>query len=195
MSLVNRTNTNIDTVGSDFIIAGDDYLQEYIKEIDQPKQSQSPPEIPDDSEFEEIEEVEQKEPSRYVQKRGQTTARFAVSTIDKILSSMVAVYANSDNPEEFKAEQEDIDDLAEQLSVYFSENNLDLPPWVFALITTGFIIQKKFKGVGSVRKINIERRKYKVEIESLKLQNELLNSKNQMLELKKKVEEMEQKTV
>lgn len=188
MALVTR---NTDEQSTEYIRGGDDYLKQYISEINQPKQQQEPPEIPADSDLEPIEEVEINEPSKYQQKRGQTTARFAVNTLDKVLSSMVAVYANSEQPEDFKAEPEDLDDLAEQLSVYFTENNLDLPPWIFALITAGFIIQKKFKGVGIMRKINAERKKYQVESESLKIQLDLLTAKNQMLELKQKVEKME----
>lgn len=187
MALIPRNN---ETEASGFVPGGDDYLRDYITEINQPKQFQEPPDIPDDEELE-VEEIAEKEPSRYQQKRGQTTAQFAVTTVDKIIASMVAVYANSDNPEEFKADKEDLDDLTDQLSVYFTESNLDLPPWVFALITTGFILMKKFNAAGSMRKINIERKKFKVENESLKIQLELLTSKNQMLELRKKVEELE----
>ena len=181
---------------SEFIPAGDDFLSEYISEINQPKQEQSKPDIPDDSAFTDPEDLTQdKAPSAYAQKRGQTTAMFAVTTLDKILSSMVCVYAHSEDVEEFKADKEDMDDLAEQLSVYFTENNLDLPPWVFALITAGFIIQKKFKGVGSMRKINIERAKNRAEIARLKSTVDLLTEEKKVLELRKQVEEMKPTTV
>lgn len=190
MPIVNRPDKT-----PEFVPAGDDFLSDYISEINQPKQEQSRPEIPDDSEFTDLEELtEEKAPSQYAQKRGKTTARFAVTTLDKILSSMVAVYAHSENPEEFKADPEDVDDLTDQLGVYFTENNLDLPPWVFALITAAFIVQKKFKGVGSMRAINIERKKFKIENESLKIQIETLEAKNKMLELRKTVEKLEAAT-
>lgn len=190
MAIITRTDNS-----PEYIPAGDEFLNDYISEINQPKQDQNRPEIPDDSEFDELEELtEEKAPSQYAQKRGKTTARFAVTTLDKILSSMVAVYAHSENPEEFKADPEDVDDLTDQLGVYFTENNLDLPPWVFALITAAFIVQKKFKGVGSMRAINMERKKYKVENESLRFQIESLEAKNKMLELRKKVEKLEATT-
>lgn len=183
--------TRPDAHTPEFISSGDDYLKDYIAEINQPKQQHLQPEIPDDDEFSEAELIDQKEPSRYQQKRGQTTARFAVSTLDKILASMVAVYAHSDNVEDFQADETDLEDLAEQWGVYFTESNLDLPPWVFALITTGFVLQKKFKGANSQRKINIERRKFQSEIERQKIEIEMLTQKNTMLELRKKVEELE----
>lgn len=190
MSLVTRNNQT-----ETFVPAGDSFLEEYISEINQPKQAQPTPDLPDDSEFTDLEElVEEKAPSAYAQKRGRTTARFAVGTLDKIISSMVAVYAHSDDVTEFQAGDEDLEDLAEQWGVYFTESNLDLPPWVFALITTGFVLMKKMKAAGSLRKINIERKKYKVENEALKNQIELLNQKNTMLQLKKKVEELENKS-
>lgn len=182
----------------EFIPAGDSFLNDYIKEIGQPKQQQSIPELPEDSEFEtevaELVEGEQ-EPSRYAQKRGQQTARFAVNTIDKIIASMVAVYAQSDSIAEFQAEVEDIDDMAEQWGVYFTEANLDLPPWVFALITTGFVMMKKFKAAGNMRKINIERAKNRAEIATLKSQVETLTEEKKLLELKKQVESMKTETV
>lgn len=194
MGLINRTNTNPDTAGEKFVVAGDDYLKEYIAEIDRPKQAQTAPEIPLDDDFEpEGELVEPREPSKYEQRRGNQTARFAVTTVDKIIASIIAVYAHSDTVDEFQADDEEINDLVEQWGVYFTESNLDLPPWIFALITTGFVLLKKFKAAGSVRKINIERNKFKQENEALKIQLELLQGKNQVLELRKKVEEMEGK--
>lgn len=179
---------------SEFIAGGDDYLKEYISEIRQPKQLQQPPEIPDDSEFDALapEKVES-EPSKYQQKRGQTTAKFAVETLDKIIASMVAVYAHSDSVEDFQAANEDLEDLSEQWGVYFTDANLDLPPWVFALIATGFVLMKKFKAAGSVRKINIEMKKYKDENIVLKNRLDLLTTKNKVLELQKQVDAMEKK--
>jgi aspartyl aminopeptidase len=116
MAIVTRTR---EPHNPEFVSAGDDYLKEYIKEIDRPKQQQSIPELPEDSDFTELEEMipEVKEPSQYAQKRGKTTARFAVGTVDKIIASMVAVYAHSDSPKVFRADDEDIEDLAEQWGV------------------------------------------------------------------------------
>lgn len=177
--------------------AGDDYLKDYIAEIKQPKQPQAPLELPADSEVEPKQELnsdQPQEPSQYQQKRGRSTAEFTVITLDKVLSNMVAVYAHSESIDEFRADKEDISDLTDQLSVYFTESNLDLPPWVFALVTTGYILMKKFKAAGAVRKINLELKKYRDENTSLKNELDLLTTKNKVLELKKQVEKLETKT-
>jgi hypothetical protein len=196
MSIINRTeNPPSASSGSEFIASGDDFLKDYISEINQPKQAQPVPKIPDDSEFTDLEEmIPVSEPSPYQQKRGKTTARFAVGTLDKIIASMVAVYAHSDNVEEFQADDEDLADLAEQWGVYFTESNLDLPPWVFALITTGFVLMKKFKSAGTLRIANMERAKNRKEIARLKTQVELLTEEKKLLELRKQVEEMKPKS-
>lgn len=194
MAIVNRNTPEAEA--PEFAPGGDDYLKDYIADIQRPKQYYDQPEIEDDSDFEELENLEeQREPSKYAQKRGHKTAQFAVSTVDKIISSLVAVYAHSDNVEDFQADESDIEDLAEQWGVYFTESNLDLPPWVFAIITTGFVLMKKFKAAGSMRKVNIELRKFKDENESLKIQFDMLTQKNKVLELRKKVEEMEKTEV
>ena len=188
-------STELKKTSSEFVPAGDDFLSDYISEINQPKQAQTAPEIPDDSEFTDLEEmIPENEPSPYAQKRAKTTARFAVGTIDKITASMFAVYAHSDNVNDFQADEDDLNDLAEQWGVYFSESNLDLPPWVFALITTGFVMMKKFKIAGDMRTVNIERAKNKKEIAALKSQVEILTEEKKVLELRKQVEEMQPKT-
>ncbi|MDP3914373.1 MAG: hypothetical protein Q8R96_11640 [Bacteroidota bacterium] len=189
-------STELKNSSAEFIPAGDDFLSDYISEINQPKQAQSAPEIPDDSEFTDLEQmIPESEPSQYAHKRGQRTAKFAVGTLDKIIASMVAVYAHSDKVEDFQADDDDLDDMAEQWGVYFTESNLDLPPWVFALITTGFVMMKKFKTAGPLRIANMERAKNRKEIAGLKNQVELLTEEKKLLELRKQVEEMKPQTV
>lgn len=177
---------------SEFVPAGDDYLSQYISEINTESSKLSdenfdkeeiPDFVNDDSDL-------IKQPSAYAQKRGQTTARFAVTTLDKIIASMVAVYAHSENVADFQADDDDLEDLAEQWGVYFTEANLDLPPWVFALITTGFVLMKKFNAAGPLRTLNIERAKNRKEIAALQNQVELLTEEKKVLQLKKQVEEM-----
>ena len=185
----------------EYIPGGDDYLKEYIAEInfesskvtDENYSKERIPDFPDPEDDQKI--VELKEPSQYAQKRGQTTARFAVSTLDKIISSMVAVYAHSDKPKDFEADTDDLEDVAEQWGVYFTESNLDLPPWVFALITTVFILKKKFDMAGPLRKSNIEIERHRVEIATLKNQVELLTEEKKVQELRKQVESMKPQTV
>lgn len=190
MSLITRPNTD---TPAEFVPAGDDFLKDYIAEIEQPKQQQVAPEIPDDSDFEAEEPEVIKGPSPYAKQRGKTTANFAVSTLDKMISSMVAVYAASDDVSDFEADQEDLDELAEQLAVYFAENNLDIPPWIFALITFGMIMQKKLKGVSTMRKINVEKKRYQVENESLRNQIDILKQKNELQKLQQELTEAEAK--
>lgn len=179
---------------NDFEIAGDDYLANYLREIETPKQEQPRPNIPNENE-----EIEDTEPAQitgpsfsdYQLKTSSKTAFFIVQKADQLLSAGVAAYAHSSNAKEFEADQKEIEEIAEHLGVYFAENAFELPPWVMAAIPGILIIQRKFSIAGKLRQANIEKEtalresaELRKQIEQLKTEKELQNLKNEVNNLK-----------
>ncbi len=177
-------------VKNDFQVAGDDYLTEYLREIDTPKQEQPSPEIPDDSEFEpeEPELVTGPSYSGFQLKNSNKTAFFIVQKADKLLSAGVAAYAHSANPKEFEAKAEEINEIAEHLGVYFAENSFEFPPWVMAAVPAILMIQYKFSIAGKLRQANMEKEKALKETAELRQQIEILKAEREFENLKKEVE-------
>lgn len=172
--------------------AGDDYLDDYLNEIEIPKQDQPAPDLPDDSEFEETETVD--EGPAYTARQFETskaTAFFVVKTIDELLSTGIAVYAMEPDSKTFQASREELNEISQHLSVYFAENSFNLPPWAMAAIPATMVIGRKFNMAGKLRKANIEKKQaenelkeVRKELERLKMEKEIAKTRNEVSKLK-----------
>lgn len=175
---------------NEFEYAGDAYLNEYLEELDQPKQEFPEPELPPDP-VGEIEETESyKGPPPHQVKRNQLTARFTVKTFDRVIASLFAFHAKCENVEDFYASEDELQDMAEQWAVYFTDENLNVPPWVTASISTGMVVVKKFKAASYIRKINLEKEAQNKENAQLRTEIERLKKEKEAAGLRKEVEEL-----
>jgi hypothetical protein len=174
--------------GETYQFAGDGDLDMLLSEMNETKQTFERPEI----EYDDETQASQEPVMSAAQKvRYNTTARFAVSTLDKTISAGFMMYAKSEKLEEFTADEGDLDELVEMWGVYFQDTNLDLPPWVMASVLTVIVLTKKYKHAQAVRKVNIELEKEREktaelqrEINALKKEKELKNLKNEVKDLK-----------
>ena len=165
-------------------------IDKVLAEMDEVKQPFDKPEIPDDPlTF----EPEEPEISQAQKRRSNQTAEFIVSTVDKALSVGFATWAKSENSKEFEADPEDIDELAEYWGVYFQGKDIDLPPWVMALVVTAIVLSKKFNHASIVRKHNLELEAERAEKKALKEENERLKSEKETEELRKENEKLKGK--
>ena len=179
-----------------FESAGDEYLDNFLDEMDQPKQEQPAPELPDDSEFIETEDFEEEEPA-YTPRQyetSKTTAFFVVKTLDDLLSVGIATYALEKNSKAFTASKEELTEISKHLSVYFAENSFNLPPWAMAAIPGAMVISKKFNMAGQLRKANLERKKTEEENAGLKREIEQLKMQKESAKLRKEVETLKDET-
>lgn len=176
---------------NNYIPAGDDYLNDYLEEIEIPKQEQPAPELPDDSEFEETETVD--EGPLYSKQQFETskaTAFFVVKTIDELLSTGIAVYALEPDAKTFQATRDELNEISQHLSVYFAENSFNLPPWAMAAIPATMVIGRKFNMAGKLRKANLETKKAQDESADLRRQITLLKMEKEASELRQEVEKL-----
>ncbi len=177
---------------NNYIPAGDDYLNDYLDEIEIPKQEQPAPELPDDSEFEETETVD--EGPLYSKQQFETskvTAFFVVKTIDELLSTGIAVYAMEPDAKTFQATRDELNEISQHLSVYFAENSFNLPPWAMAAIPATMVIGRKFNMAGKLRKANLEKKQaenelkeVRRELERLQMEKEIEKTRNEVSKLK-----------
>lgn len=174
-----------------YMPAGDDYLEDYLDEIEVPKQDQPEPEIPDDETYLGDEVPEGPSYSKYQYETSQATALFLVKTIDQLLSTGIAAYALEPDPKTFQANKDELNEISGHLSVYFAENSFNLPPWAMAAIPATFVVTKKFNMAGKLRKANLDKKKsedelkeVRRELERVKLEKQVAEAKNQLNELK-----------
>ncbi|MHA7109252.1 hypothetical protein ACRTDU_03950 [Sunxiuqinia elliptica] len=178
---------------NNFEAAGDDYLANYLEEVEIPKQEQPAPEIPPDEEFE-VEEIESPSYSNEQLKTSQTTAFFVVNTLDDLLSIGIAAYALEKDSKDFKASKEEIKEISKHLSVYFAENSFNLPPWAMAAIPGAMVITKKFNMAGKLRQSNLEKKKAENEVAELKREIDRLNMEKKAANLRDEVNSLKNET-
>jgi hypothetical protein len=165
-------------------------IDKVLAEMDEVKQPFDKPDIPEDPlTF----ETEEPEISQAQKRRSNQTAEFIVSTVDKALSVGFATWAKSENSKEFEADPEDIDELAQYWGVYFQGKDIDLPPWVMALVVTAIVLSKKFNHASIVRKHNLELEAERAEKKALKEENERLNREKETEDLRKENEKLKGK--
>ncbi len=183
------------TRSNNFEYAGDDYLSDYLREIDTPKQEQPAPEFPEESEFEQEEEpVTKPSFSNYQLQTSSKTAFFVVQKADQLLSAGVAAYAHAGSSKEFEATPAEIQEIADHLGVYFAENAFQLPPWLMAAVPGLILIQRKFSIAGKLRQANMEKEKALKETAELRQQIEKLKAEKEVENLKKEVETLKTDT-
>jgi len=137
---------------------------------------------------------EQKPISQAQKKQSNTTAEFAVKTLDKTIATALAVYAKSQTPEDFYADDDDIKELAKYWGVYFQYSSMDLPPWVIASVFTLIVMTKKFRAANSIRKVNMALESERKKTADLESQIKELKKKKEINELKQQVQELQEET-
>lgn len=175
-----------------YVPAGDDFLEDYLEEIEIPKQDQPKPKIPGDEDYLGEEKPEGPSYSNYQYETSRTTALFVVKTIDQMLSTGIAAYALEPDPKAFEATKEQLEEISGHLSVYFAENAFNLPPWAMAAIPATFVITKKFNMAGKLRKANLETKKAQDESAELRRELARLKLEKEASELKKEVQNLKQ---
>lgn len=141
-------------------------------------------EIPDDD-FESS-EPETKSPEQ--RRTMERTSYFVVRTADDVITRLIANYAHctEDQTDKLKGSPAQLKEIAKHLEPYFGTDNLNLPPWIMALISAGVMLFDKFTIASEMRKVNLqlieekakreklerENRDLKLEIENQRLQNE-----------------------
>ena len=170
--------------------ASNSEIDKVLAEMDEVKQPFDKPDIPEDPLTLEIEEPEI---SQAQKRRSNQTAEFIDSTVDKALSVGFATWAKSENSKEFEADPEDIDELAQYWGVYFQGKDIDLPPWVMALVVTAIVLSKKFNHASIVRKHNLELEAERAEKKALKEENERLKREKETEDLRKENEKLKGK--
>lgn len=166
-------------------------IDKVLAEMDEEKQPFIQPEII--TEDENIINDDSDLISQGQKRRSKQTAEFIVSTVDKALSVGFATWAKSENSKEFEADPEDIDELAQYWGVYFQGKEIDLPPWVMALVVTAIVLSKKFNHASIVRKHNLELEAERAEKKALKEENERLKREQETEDLRKENEKLKGK--
>lgn len=167
--------------------ASDSDIDAVLSEMDEEKQPFERPEIKEDVNLFEIDEPEV---SPAQKRRSNQTAQFFVETIDRVVASGFATWAKSDSSKEFEAEPEDIDELTQYWGVYFADKNIDLPPWVMALVVTMLVLNKKLQHATHVRKLNIELEQERKEKKTLREENERLKREKETEDLRRENEKL-----
>ena len=162
-------------------------IDKVLAEMDEVKQPFDKPEIPDDPL---VFNAEEPEVSQAQKRRSNQTAEFMVEMADKAVAVNFAAWAKSENSKEFEADPEDIDELAQYWGVYFQGKEIDLPPWVMALVVTAMVLSKKFNHAAIVRKHNLELEAERAEKKALKEENERLKREKETEELRKENEKL-----
>ena len=165
-------------------------IDKVLAEMDEVKQPFDKPDIPEDPlTF----VTEGPEISQAQKRRSNQTAEFIVEMADKAIAVSFAAWAKSENSKQFEADPEDIDELAEYWGIYFQGKEIDLPPWVMALVVTAMVMSKKFNHASFVRKHNLELESERAEKKALKEENERLKRENETEELRKENEKLKGK--
>lgn len=190
-----QSSSGIAEKTNDFKPAGDDFLNGYLEELDEPKQEFEQPIIPED-EPEDLENEIETPPEipAHQHKTSSQTAFFVVQKVDQLLSTGIAVYAHSKTPSEFQAAPQEIKEIADPLADYFAENAFDLPPWIMALIPAIMLLSKKFQMAAPLRQANMARAKSEKENAQLKAEIETLKQQKEKETLEKEVSELKKQT-
>ena len=176
-----------------FEAAGDDYLDNYLEEIEIPKQDQPKPDLSDDD-YAETEEIEQEPYTKQQYETSKVTAFFVVKTIDDLFNLGVAAYTLEKDSKTFAATEGELDEISQHLSVYFAENSFNLPPWAMAAIPASMVLTRKMNMAGKLRKANLETRKAENETAELRREIARLKMEKEANILKQEVESLKDET-
>lgn len=155
----------------------DDQIDKVLLEMSQEKQPFEKTIVLDESAEESTpQDISYTDASPGQKKRSNDTAEFIVTMADQGLAVLFANYAHEPDSKNFEADREDIVSLSKYWGYYFQGKEVDMPPWLMALVVTIAVISKKFNMAKQIRLANL--RAEAAEAEAQEAKKELEKEKN-----------------
>ena len=119
-------------------------------------------------------------PKRIPAQKAKFESRFLARQNDRVNAFLCSLIANED-PDYFKADQEDIDEIAEYLYEWRKDSQEPLPVWLEVAIGIALVYGPKYKEAFALKKE--KKRSAGLEDEKLRLQEESAAQQKQILDL------------
>ena len=119
-------------------------------------------------------------PKRIPAQKAKFESRFLARQNDRVNAFLCSLIANED-PDNFKADQEDIDEIAEYLYEWRKDSQEPLPVWLEVAIGIALVYGPKYKEAFALKKE--KKRSAGLEDEKLRLQEESAAQQKQILDL------------